>query len=358
MSNGDLKKGILTRIWGGRKTKSSTVVEPVSLVEPNFDEAELMAAPAPHITTVIIEEEILSTPPAVQLSDAQEEPTIASTKKSGFWKSKLSAAKSSTEGDDDVLDEEDLERRRPIRLLIGFIPDVTEKDAKFFVAGVAEKNVDSAYIGYMGIFKYSTGYAYEIQEGGHGRSYLDPIIQYYKDLPYGQSDRETAVFIKTAQRMVQVEKAGDGAIVCIQLPESSVAAESNWLKPTKKLKLLRDLNTGYMVASGAFLALTFIGLVASYASRYQPIETPPIPTQDKVNVSELPSQQWYRVASPGDGHYIRAWKYNGKWQNPEIGTFEIPAPPTGKGKHKADGESIPLPPVPISDSPVNQPLQR
>lgn len=254
---------------------------------------------------------------------------------------------------DQPLAADELQVNRPIRLLVGYVPDVTEKDARFFAAGVAEKNVDSEYISYLGLFRYQTGYAYEIQEGGHGRSYLEPIIRYYEGLPPGKADKDTAVFIATGQRMVQIEKSAEGGLICVQLPESYKAKETEWLVPTKKLKLMRDLNTGFMMAAGAFLGVSLIALIAAYATRYQPYEAPPVPEKDKVSIEQLPSQHWFQVQSPAPGQYVKKWEFSkGRWHDPDMVSADTGAKVSGAAESHAKGAS----PVAVPAMPAPTPM--
>lgn len=335
-------------LWSRLRGKTLAKVRsahPVGLVEPHLGKVD-----ANHLDLQVEEGSVVE---VGVLSTSEPTTPMSSPKVKKAFSLKSFMSKKTAPDATDEEDSADLSQRRPIRLLIGYVPDVTERDAKFFVAGVAEKNVDSAYIGYMGLFKFGTGYAYEIQEGGHGRSYVEPIIQHYKKLPPNAYDKETAVFINTAQRVVQVERGGDGGLVCVQMPESFSVPETQWLQPGKKLKLLRDLNTGYMVASGAFLGIAFIVLIASYASRYQPYEQPPTPSQDHVSIASLPASHWLEVATPGEGQYVKTWKYStkDKWQT-EFGRVDAegnivapPAPPSAIGPIAAgDGKPLSVPP--------------
>ena len=204
--------------------------------------------------------------------------------------------------------------QRPIRIFIGYVPDVTEKDARFFAMGVAEKHVESEYISYLGVFRYGSGYAYEIQEGGHGHSYVTRIIKHFNQLPANLHDAETAVFITTASRMVQVEKTADGGLVCIQLPESYRATETEWLRPDKKLKLLRDQNSGVMMVAGTFLGISLLVLAGAFLTRYVPRESPMGRVwYDTVSLKELPVSQWgSMIQETNNGHYILSLRYDGK----------------------------------------------
>jgi hypothetical protein len=249
-------------------------------------------------------------------AEAVEPPSaeVLETSPSQTWRDWLKAKKSpgTDAGSQSFLP--DLLVQRPIRLFIGYVPDVTEKDARFFAMGVAEKNVDSEYISYLGLFRYGTGYAYEIQEGGHGHSYLTRILKYFSQLSPNLHDAETAVYVATASRMVQVEKTADGGLVCIQLPESYKAKETEWLRPEKKLKLLKDQNSGLMMISGVFLGISLLVLSGAFLTRYVPRDNPENRVwYDTVSLEELPVSQWDSMLKETDaGHYILSLKYNGK----------------------------------------------
>jgi hypothetical protein len=282
--------------------------------------------PREHISVEAVE------PPSAEVLETAVEPT---------WREKLKLGnRKTTESLSDSFATADMVVQRPIRLFIGYVPDVTEKDAKFFAMGVAEKNVDSEYISYMGLFKYGTGYAYEIQEGGHGHSYLTRILKYFSQLPPGLHDAETAVYVATASRMVQVEKTADGGLVCIQLPESYKAKETEWLRPEKKLKLLRDQNSGLMMVSGVFLGVSLLVLTGAFLTRYVPRENPESRVwYDTVTLQELPVSQWDSLIKETEaGHYILSLRYNGKdWcRKTEVGET------CGKGqKASANAHAMP-----------------
>jgi hypothetical protein len=180
--------------------------------------------------------------------------------------------------------------------------------------GVAEKNVESEYISYLGVFRYGTGYAYEIQEGGHGHSYLTKIIKHFNQLPPNLHDAETAVFVATASRMVQVEKTADDGLVCIQLPELYKVQETDWVKPEKKLKLLRDQNSGIMMVAGTYLGISLLVLAGAFLTRYVPRENPTGRVwYDTVSMKELPISQWgSMIQETNNNHYILSLRYNGK----------------------------------------------
>jgi len=258
---------------------------------------------------------------------------------------------------------------RPTQLLMGYVPNATEKDAKLFVAGVAEKNIESPFITYIGLHKLGYGYAYEIHEGGHGLSYLEPLMAYYATIPATTNEKETAVYIQTAHRMIQIEKTADGGILGVQLPEFYDVAETEGIVPTKKLKLLYDVGAGYVIASGLFFCVMFMALLVSYFLRYQPYAAPPLPKQLHVTITDLPSQNWARVQYPRPGQYVTKWEYlKGKWAEPTLNSL-TPEPATAANAHPVEAKAnvMPVPALPkpkAAESPsaqtkpgTNQPSQ-
>ena len=286
----------------------SSVSEEAALISENAD--KLIEAPRELVMPELSPAETV----VAHLETEPVEDIVEQTPSSGWRKRLPSGFKGRKNPAEDRPAGDHAFTQRPIRVFIGYVPDVTEKDARFFAMGVAEKHVESEYISYLGVFRYGTGYAYEIQEGGHGHSYLTRIIKYFNQLPPNLHDAETAVFITTASRMVQVEKTADGGLVCIQLPESYKATETDWLRPEKKLKLLRDQNSGVMMIGGAFLGISLLVLAGAFLTRYVPREAPTERVwYDTVSLKELPVSQWdSMIQETNNGHYILSLRYDGR----------------------------------------------
>jgi hypothetical protein len=301
-----------------RKKSEANRVEPAEsvdfvaeLISPH---APIEVAPASHEEGAVAPQDVAGFPTLLSSVETvtNDEPVHTA---SLSWRDRLPRrSKKKREDSLDFAETSAVWTQRPIRLFMGYVPDVTEKDARFFAMGVAEKNVESEYISYLGVFRYGTGYAYEIQEGGHGHSYLTKIIKHFNQLPPNLHDAETAVFVATASRMVQIEKTADGGLVCIQLPELYKVQETDWVTPEKKLKLLRDQNSGIMMVAGTYLGISLLVLAGAFLTRYVPRENPTGRVwYDTVSMKELPISQWgSMIQETNNNHYILSLRYNGK----------------------------------------------
>ncbi|MBC8738480.1 hypothetical protein F6X40_17025 [Paraburkholderia sp. UCT31] len=241
-----------------------------------------------------------------------------------------------------------VQTNKPIRILIGFVSGVSLKDAEYFAVGVADKHCESPYITYLGVYPYQGGYAYEIHEGGHGRSYLQKILKYYEGLPPNIHEELTGVYIATSTRMVQVLKTPDG-LVSVQLPESYKAVETDWLVqgliPEKKLAPIAGTNTGLMVVAGVFLSVALMALIGAYATRYQPYEPPPPAVEDVVSYPDSPIGRWDMLLKRPADTYVTALRYDGKkWKTDTAvvpGAKHMPKPQQDEQTKRAAPEAAP-----------------
>ena len=217
---------------------------------------------------------------------------------------------------------------RPLKVLIGYLPDASEKDTFFYMLGVADKSLDSESISGVAMAKYKSGYAYEIHEGGDGRSYLDAIIKYFNGLPPYDANEPYRVHIRTAMRTIRVERTGNGLYAVI-LPESDKTPQSEWLVGGRKLKPLVDKRTGFLIGASCICALSFFALLGGFITRYAPQNETTV-RLERVPVSQLPHAQWSRLVSLADDDYAKALKFeNKKW------VIQTPSDPTGSGIKKA-----------------------
>jgi len=271
-------------------------------------------------------------PASVRL-DAQEQvqALISKNQRAGrFWQRRTEREETDAQKAGRLLE---IQTNKPIRVLIGYLADLSsERTAREFASGVADRNVTSPFISYLGLQKCGTGYAYEIHEGGHGRSYLEPVLKYYAGLPPNTDEERTSVFIATSTRMVQLVKSQEG-LVCVQLPESYTASETDWLIPTRKLKPIAGQNTALMALSGVFLAVGLISLIGAYAVRYQPYLPPPKAAHDRVSFDAVPLSQWQAMTSLAPGEYVKSLRYlSGNWRL-QTAVAAAPVRPPETGKH-------------------------
>lgn len=218
----------------------------------------------------------------------------------------------------------------PIRVIIGYLPEVTERDAIEYATGVAEKHFDQLGLASYDAFEYAKGFAYEVHEGGSGRAYLPQIIEYFNSQGAFRVGENVSVVLQTATRKVEVQRTRDG-LAAIVLPESSDARPTEWLEPTEPLTPALNKRTGLLVAGAAVFATGFLALViTALLARYQPYTDPPPAAVIEVKFQDLPTAQWPALTTIAEGTYVRALRYrNGKWEPPEVGSTSDPAATSG-----------------------------
>lgn len=205
----------------------------------------------------------------------------------------------------------------PIRVLIGFLPEVSERDARDYALGVAERNCDQISIVRFDAFKLNNGFAYEIQEGGTGRAYLPEIIKHFQAMgPFEKAAETSNVFIRTATRTVQVDRTRDG-LQAFLLPESATEAATDWLEGTSKMTPAIATMFG-MLAFGAVLFTTgFFALTLAMYARLQPYDAPLVPTVERATdaYNASPLSRWTTLQGVSGGEYVKAIRFaNGKWE--------------------------------------------
>lgn len=223
----------------------------------------------------------------------------------------------------------------PTALWIGFLPEVTERDAKTYALGIAEKHNVAIALSYYDVFKYNQGFVYEVQEGGSQKAYTPEILKYFDSMPRSeQGDAIPLVSIKTAKRVVQVERTQEG-LTAIQLPESSTQKPTDWLVPKLKMMPVMPTLDKFLTASAFFFGLTFLGMVAANLGRVQPYEAPLDSPIIKAQYQDTPSAQWRRVVSVSGNEYVRALRFkDGKWEV-DTGRIGAPAIPTTEAPTEA-----------------------
>lgn len=203
----------------------------------------------------------------------------------------------------------------PIKVLIGYLPDVLERDVLEYAIGIAEKNFDQLAIVYYDVFKYDGGYVYEIHEGGSGKAFIPEILDYFDTTGEFDSATPVTVVIKTATRKVEVQKLRQG-LVAVLLPESNKTPASDFINPKQDLTPAFNQRTGFFVISAAFFIVSFFAMVVAALSRYQPYEEIKVPAPSKLDISKLPSSQWRKIAeNVENGKIVKAVKFkDGKWE--------------------------------------------
>lgn len=201
----------------------------------------------------------------------------------------------------------------PSLMIFGHLEAKSAKEAEKFVRSLAEKRATiPVAIGYA-LMPFGKGFAYEIQEGGQGFSFLPQIVEQSKIAPPG-----SRLYGRSQERIVEVTVRPQ-SLQCLVLPESAPGlpeGEVDWLVASKR-KLKPLIKTGMPIfMGGVFLfcfslaALSAVGGVFAFMSR-----TPQIPPV-VMPYSSLPIEQWpLLTADTTKGRYVQAlhWQ-NGTWQ--------------------------------------------
>lgn len=212
-------------------------------------------------------------------------------------------------------------KNMPIRVLMGYIPDATEKDAKAYALGIAEKHNESSEISYYGIFSFDRGFIYEVHEGGAGKAFTPSIVKKFKEIIAKNNSEDGALnaelpsaIIPSATRNLMVEKGEDG-INCLLLPEGDTQTPSEWLTTSALLTPAVPKRVGVFTTGVVVLVLGMLAMGGAMWSRYVPYEEAPKAKVVPVDYDKYPISQWQRVdAAIRSGKEVSALKYDGsKW---------------------------------------------
>ena len=222
----------------------------------------------------------------------------------------------------------------PVRVLIGYLPEVSQRDALEFAQGVAEKHCEQLSISFYAAVKMGDGYAYEVHEGGSGRGYLLSILKYYQNLPPFEQGEPYRVHIRTATRSVEVERTREG-LASVLLPESEQVETTDWLEPAEKLRAAISQRTGMLVVGAVVFITGFCAMLMAQFVRHQPYLPQTTQTDIQVSYDQLPVGQWRSLQNLGPDEYIRTLRFDGKVWATEKGveasgaasTPAVPPPP-------------------------------
>lgn len=214
----------------------------------------------------------------------------------------------------------------PVRVVIGYLPEVTERDAMEYAVGLAEKHFEQIGMSYFDAFKYGSGYAFEAHEGGSGKAYLPEIIRYFDSKGAFHPGEDVKAVIRTATRAVEVQRTREG-LTAIILPERDETPPSAWLQPTTNMQPAIHKRTGFLIVGAALFTTGFIAMIfTSMLTRFQEYEAAPDPVVQRIDISQLPNQKWSRLTSIPANKFVRALRYrNGRWEDPEL-VDAVPAP--------------------------------
>lgn len=262
---------------------------------------------------------------AVGLADSVEQPTVegevaapAVVEASGGQKKGFFAKRAKATAKSGGASVGEIEKRKyeplPIRVLIGYLPEVREKDARDYAMGTAEKHFEQPAIAYYDAFKYGEGFAYEVHEGGGGHAYLPEIIKYFNEQGEFEPGEDVRVVIRTGTRKVEVKRTKSG-LAAILLPESGQQEPTAWLKGSSKMSPALNQRTGLLVTGAVFFITGFLSMiVGSLMTRFQPYEAPINPAVARISYEALPIGQWRLLQGLPPNAYVSKLTFeNGKW---------------------------------------------
>lgn len=207
----------------------------------------------------------------------------------------------------------------PVKVIIGYLPDVLERDAMEYAMGVAERNCEQSSITYFDVFKYDGGFVYEIHEGGRGKAYVPEILKIFDDSGDFDNLKPVKVYIHTAIRTVEVEKLRKG-LVAVWLPESKRLETTAGLEPKQDLIPATNQRTGFLVISSMFFIVSFLAMIVAAITQYQPYDPAPDFKYQELEYSKSVSGQWGRISDAVQmGKVVKAVKYEGGvWRALEV----------------------------------------
>lgn len=211
--------------------------------------------------------------------------------------------------------------KQPIKVLVGYLSEVTEKDAKTFAMSVAERHNTSLDISWWFVMPFDNGYLYEVHEGGSGKAFMPSVVKYFQTALPASPDEPIRAYIPSATRTVQVDKEIEG-LSAMLLPESATEEASDFVAPSASMHAAIPERKGVLIVGGVFLFAGFVALGVGATKRHQNFIEPPPPAPIKADLSILPIGQKaeiYRI-SAGGKEYVTALKFSigadgqGKWE--------------------------------------------
>lgn len=285
------------------------------------------------------------------------------------------------------------EKTLPYRLILGQIPDTTQKDARAYARGLVERYFTAVKNSYVNIRKYKGGFYYEVHEGGPGESLLDWVLKQL-DAPVeeagstesetpeaapegssGQSDKDAEpvidtsreVLIRTGECGVIIARDDQGVLYTVEVPQESMEGMefAEAVEFGKKITPFDDSGTRFLYVSTVFMALGILmaamGGVVSHTAMPKLSALQGLPDQTLIKVDLLPDKQLEKLMAEDtehQGHAVGALKFEGnKWfidwiapPGSQIAADQKKAEPVPEETESAPGET--------GDSAESPPLDR
>lgn len=208
-----------------------------------------------------------------------------------------------------------LVKHLPIKVLIGFLPEVTQRDALSYAMGVAEKHFESLDNAFYEVYPISGGFVYEAHEGGEGVGFVPEVLKYFDAAGPFDSSREDKIHIRTATRTVEVLRKSNG-LEALLLPESAPIPQSPQALASEVMRPAFNKRAGLLYAGAAVFITGFFAslLIGSFMRTIPDMEVPPAPVE-RPAAADLPAGQWLKLLAVPEGRYVKALRYDArtKW---------------------------------------------
>jgi hypothetical protein len=203
------------------------------------------------------------------------------------------------------------EARTPVFALVGYLPDVSEKDAEAYAKSVAVSHMEMPHRSYYLVLPFAKGFLYEVHEGGQAKAFLPSIIKSL-ELQREAGAEIPRVFVKTSRRVVRIELEQSGPQAML-MPESCEEPTSEGLVQSSGMKPVEESNTQFLVLGAAIMTVGLAIIVGGATVReFNKIEIPE--AIERTAQTNLPFAQWKLLENVEPGQYIAALKYeNSRW---------------------------------------------
>ena len=209
----------------------------------------------------------------------------------------------------------------PIQVFMGYLPEVSARDALEYAMGMADKYVTQEGLTFYMATPFGNGHIYELHEGGSGKAFGPEIVKTFQEAGPFSVETPQVLHIRTALKTLEVTREREGLSVVLLPDETELGGDARWVTPRKAMRPGIPRRTGMLYAGiGMLVSGTLAAVLTGAYFRLQGYAEPP--AQPVVNISSdvLPVKQWNRVMGLEN---IKALKYSdGKWQPPEIYTEE------------------------------------
>jgi hypothetical protein len=236
----------------------------------------------------------------------------------------------------------------PIQIIMGFLPEVTSRDAIEYAIGMSEKYVVQQSLAYFHATKYENGYLYEVHEGGPGKAFGPEIAKLFASKGAYRGDEVTRVTLATSARMVEITRLRLG-LSAVLLPESSVQAATEGLVPRVMMTSAIPRRTAILYAGvGLLVSGVLMATLSGVFFRLKGYSAPPAQANDVISVRNLPHIQWERLSAqlqPGDR--VKALKYeNNNWRTELFPSASATGATGPVPTLPSPSEQVPAPPSP------------